>query len=107
MLSRPAKIGELGMIITSPAEHATAISERVAVKIRSLVAERLGVEIKRVSDDARLVNDLGADWLDCLELLIAIEDDFAIEFADDEIERVVAVADLVRFVEAHQQIRTK
>lgn len=94
------------MTISSSAQHATATNEGVAMKIRSLVAEHLGVDTERVSDDARFVNDLGADWLDCLELLIAIEDDFSIEFADDEIERVVAVADLVRFVEAHQQMGT-
>jgi acyl carrier protein len=88
-------------------QPATAINDRVALKIRSLVAEHLGVDTKRVSDEAQFMKDLGADWLDCLELAIAIEEDFNIEFADDDIERLVAVGDLVRFVETHQQITTK
>jgi acyl carrier protein len=97
--------GELSMSISSLKEHTTATNEKTALQIRSLVAEHLGVDTKRVSDEARFVNDLGADWLDCLELMIAIEEDFGIEFPDDEIGRIAVVGDLIRFVEAHQ--RTK
>jgi acyl carrier protein len=88
-------------------QPATATNDEVALKVRNLVAEHLGVDAKRVSDEAQFMNDLGADWLDRLELAIAIEEDFNIEFADDDIERLVAVGDLVRFVKAHQRITTK
>jgi acyl carrier protein len=84
-----------------------AINEKAAMQVRSLVAEHLGVDTKLVSDEARFVSDLGADWLDCLELMIAIEEDFGIEFADDEVERLIAVGDLIRSVEAHQRMATK
>jgi acyl carrier protein len=95
------------MNIGSLKEHMTATNEKAALEVRSLVAEHLGVDTKRVLDEARLVNDLGADWLDCLELMIAIEEDFGIEFSDDEIERLVVVGDLIRFVEAHQRTVAK
>jgi acyl carrier protein len=77
------------------------------MQVRSLVAEHLRVDAKRVSDEARFVKDLGADWLDCLELMIAVEEDFGIEFADDEVEKLVVVGDLIRSVQAHQQITAK
>jgi acyl carrier protein len=80
----------------------SVLNEGIAQKVRGLVAEHLGVDPKRVSDEARLAKDLGADWLDCLELVIAIEEDFDVEFRDDEVERLVNVGDLVRFVEAHR-----
>jgi acyl carrier protein len=91
----------------SSKQHTTAISEKAAMQVRSLVAKHLGVDTKLVLDEARFANDLGADWLDCLEVIIAIEEDFGIEFADDEVERLVAVGDLIRSVEAHQRIATK
>jgi len=90
----------------SSEEHTTAINEKAAMEVRSLVAEHLGVDTKLVSDEARFMKDLGADWLDCVELIIAVEEDFGIEFADDEVERLVSVGDLIRSVEAHQRIAT-
>jgi acyl carrier protein len=81
-------------------EPATAINERIA--IRNLIAEQLGVDAKRVSDEAHFLNDLGADWLDRLELMIAIEDRYGIEIADDVVDKMVAVGDLMRFIEAHR-----
>ena len=88
------------MTISSFTQQAAAMNEDVAAKVRNLIAEHLGVEAKRVSDDARFLKDLGADWLDRLELVIVIEDRFGIEIADDAVDRMQAVGDLIRFVEA-------
>ncbi len=75
--------------------------ERSAM-VRSLIAGHLAVNPRRVTDEARLVEDLGADWLDRLELLIAIEDEFSgLEIGEDEADRMMAVGDLIRFVESH------
>jgi len=87
--------------------HATAVDQDVAMNIRSLVARHLGVDARRVSDDARFVNDLGADWLDRLELMIVVEEHFDVEFADDDLDRLVAVGDLIRFIEDHRQLKAK
>jgi acyl carrier protein len=81
-------------------QPATAINERIA--IRNLIAQQLGVDANRISDEAHLLNDLGADWLDRLELMIVIEDHYGIEFADDVVDKIVAVGDLMRFIEAHR-----
>jgi acyl carrier protein len=80
--------------------RATVTSDGVATEIRNLIANRLGVAAERVSDEAHFVEDLGADWLDRLELMIAIEDQFVgIEIADDVADQMVVVGDLIRFVE--------
>jgi acyl carrier protein len=69
--------------------------------VRTLIAAHLGVDIARVTDDAHLRDDLGADWLDRLELMIAIEDQFAdVEITDADVDRIDVVGDLIRHVES-------
>lgn len=88
------------MGIHSFAQRAMATGESLATEVRNLIASRLGVAAERVSDEAHFIEDLGADWLDRLELMIAIEDQFAgIEIADDVADQMVVVGDLIRFVE--------
>jgi acyl carrier protein len=68
--------------------------------VRALIADHLGVDIKRVTDEAHLTGDLGADWLDRLELMIAIEDQFAdVEITDDDADQIDVVGDLIRHLE--------
>ena len=69
-------------------------------KIRALIAKHLGFEIERITDEAHFANDLGADWLDRVELVIAIEDQFAgVEITDDDVDQINVVADLIRCIE--------
>ena len=91
------------MSISSFTQQTTVANESVAMDVRSLVAEYLGVDANRVSDEAQFFNDLGADWLDRLELMIAIEEHFDVEIDDDNVEKLIAVGDLIRFIEAHHQ----
>jgi acyl carrier protein len=68
--------------------------------VRTFIANHLGVDIKRVTDEAHFTEDLGADWLDRLELMIVIGDRFdGIEIADDEMDRIDVVGDLIRYIE--------
>jgi acyl carrier protein len=83
------------------------MNEGTATNVRILIAEHLGVDAKRVSDESHFLNDLGADWLDRLELMIVLEDYFGIEFADDDVEKLAAVGDLIRLIEAHRQLATR
>ncbi len=69
--------------------------------IRTLIAEHLRVEVERVTDEARFLDDLGADWLDRLELMIAVEDQFTgLEITDDQVDRIEVVSDLIRYIES-------
>jgi acyl carrier protein len=82
-------------------EQTTAMRGDLASgKIRALIAKHLGIEIERVTDDAHFANDLGADWLDRVELVIAIEDQFAgVEITDDDVDQMNVVADLIQCIE--------
>ena len=98
-----ARIGGLMMMIGSltPSEQTTVIKEVFATNdVRTLVANHLGVSVCRVTDEANFTDDLGADWLDHLELMMMVEDRFpGVEIADDEVDRIQVVGDLIRFIE--------
>ena len=68
-------------------------------RVRTLIAEYLGVDANRVTDEARFSDDLGLDWLDRLELMILIEDEFAeIEFSESDATQIEVVGDLIRIL---------
>jgi acyl carrier protein len=80
----------------------------LAVKVREIIAEHLGVASDRLTDEARLHDDLGADWLDRLELMIAIEDQMAgIEIDDVVVDQIDTVGDLMRVIESVQSGRAR
>jgi acyl carrier protein len=82
-------------------QQITAVKEGfITEDIRTLIADHLGVDVKRVTDEAHVADDLGADWLDRLELMIAIEDQFAdVEMTDDNVDQI-DVGDLIRHIES-------
>jgi len=88
-----------GGLISS--DQRTAIKTAFAAKdVRTLVASHLGISIGRVTDEAHFTDDLGADWLDRLELMMAVENQFAgLEITDDDVDRIEVVADLIRHIE--------
>ena len=68
-----------------------------ADRVRRLIAEYLGVDAKRVTDEAHFSDDLGLDWLDRLELMILIEDEFPdVEISDNDANHIRVVGDLIR-----------
>ena len=68
-------------------------------KIQSMLAEALDLPIEKVTADAKIVDDLGADSLDVVELLSQLEDEFGITIPDEEIEKLVTVADVASTLE--------
>jgi len=71
-----------------------------ADEVRTLIADYLGIGAKQVTDEAHLGDDLGLDWLDQLELMILIEDEFAgVEFSDAAVSEIEVVGDLIRHIE--------
>src|SRR5438034_6432176 len=86
-------------ILSSSIQQIPATRDRF-IEIRTLIAEHLDVDIQRVTDEAHFVDDLGADWLDRLELMIMIEDRFGgLEISDDDADQIKVVGDLIRYVE--------
>ena len=68
-------------------------------KVVALIAEELGVDASKITLDTNLVDDLGADSLDAVELVMAIEDEFGIEVADEDAQSIKTVADIVKILE--------
>lgn len=73
-----------------------------AAKVREIIANELGVEIEKVTDDASFVEDLGADSLDTVELVMAFEEEFSIEIPDEDAEKMQSVGDAIRYLQERQ-----
>ena len=71
----------------------------VVQKVKSIIAEQLGVKPEEVTDSASFVDDLGADSLDTVELVMALEEEFGIEIPDEDAEKMSSVGEAVRYVE--------
>ena len=73
----------------------------VSAKVKSIIVEQLGVEEDEVKDNAKFIDDLGADSLDTVELVMALEEEFSIEISDDDAEKIMTVQDAVTYVKSH------
>ncbi len=75
------------------------MAEAVADRVRAIIAEQLGVKAEEVTDAASFIEDLGADSLDTVELVMALEEEFGIEIPDEDAEKMTSVGDAVRYIE--------
>ena len=71
----------------------------VAQRVKKIVVEHLGVEADKVTDNASFIDDLGADSLDTVELVMAFEEEFGIEIPDEAAEKIVTVNDAIKFIQ--------
>jgi len=69
-----------------------------AEKVRKIIVERLGVKPEEVTDEASFVDDLGADSLDVVELVMAFEEAFDVEIPDEDAEQITTVGDAIRYI---------
>lgn len=72
----------------------------VRERVQAIIVEQLGVDEKEVNDAASFIDDLGADSLDTVELVMAFEEEFELEIPDEDAEEITTVADAVRYIEA-------
>jgi acyl carrier protein len=70
-------------------------------KIRQIVADQLGVDVDEVTPEASFVDDLGADSLDTVELVMALEEEFGLEIPDEDAEKISTVDDAIKYIEEH------
>lgn len=71
----------------------------VTEKVKSIISEQLGVKQEEVTPEASFIDDLGADSLDTVELVMALEEEFGIEIPDEDAEKITTVGDAVRYIE--------
>tara|TARA_B110000014_G_C19830445_1_gene430655 strand:- start:27 stop:260 length:234 start_codon:yes stop_codon:yes gene_type:complete len=71
----------------------------ISEKVKNIVIEHLGVEADKVVENASFIDDLGADSLDTVELVMAFEEEFGVEIPDDAAETITTVQDAIKFIE--------
>ena len=84
--------------INQGGELETMSSEEVFDKVKEIIVEQLGVAENSVTEEASFIDDLGADSLDIVELIMALEEEFDIEIPDSDAEKVVTVSDVVDYI---------
>ena len=76
------------------------MAKDVADKVKKMVVEHLGVDETKVTDEANFIDDLGADSLDTVELVMAFEEEFGSEISDSDAEKILTVGDAIKFIES-------
>lgn len=76
--------------------------DSTAEKVKNIIVEQLGVNAEQVVPEAKFIEDLGADSLDTVELVMAFEEEFDIEVPDEDAEKLVSVADVIKYIDEHK-----
>jgi acyl carrier protein len=102
-LSGRAAITARRRIVTAntprPQEHAMSDTAEITKQVKEIVVEHLGVEEAKVTETASFIDDLGADSLDTVELVMAFEEKFGIEIPDDAAEKITTVKDAIDYIQ--------
>ena len=77
----------------------------IGERVKKIVVEHLGVEPEKVVDAASFIDDLGADSLDTVELVMAFEEEFGIEIPDEDAEKITRVKEAVEYIESHSKAK--
>ena len=78
------------------------MADNNAQKVRDIIEKELGVEREKLSDDASFIEDLGADSLDIVELVMAFEEEFGVEIPDDAAEKITTVRDAIEYIDQNK-----
>ena len=76
-----------------------------AARVREIIAQELGVEQEKVTDEANFVEDLGADSLDTVELVMAFEEEFGVEIPDEDAEKITRVKEAIEYIDTHSKTK--
>ena len=78
------------------------MAKPVEERVKEIICEQLGVEDEEVNPNAKFIEDLGADSLDTVELVMAFEEEFGLEIPDEEAEKIVTVSDAINYIKENQ-----
>ena len=78
-------------------------SPEMVERLKKIVAEQLGVDESKIVPNARFTDDLNADSLDLVEMIMSLEEEFGVEIPDEDAEKIVSVQDAITYIEAHSQ----
>jgi acyl carrier protein len=95
-----------GALQSGPDQEKTKVEESdmsdIAERVKKIVIDHLGVDAEKVTEGASFIDDLGADSLDTVELVMAFEEEFGVEIPDDAADSILTVGDAVKFIEKAQ-----
>ncbi len=77
------------------------MAEELEAKVKKIIVDQLGVDADEVTPEASFIEDLGADSLDTVELVMALEEEFSLEIPDEEAEKIVKVKDAIAYIQTH------
>ena len=80
-----------------------AAEKTIEQRVKAIITEQLGVNSDQVTPDAKFIEDLGADSLDTVELVMALEEEFGQEIPDEEAEKLQSVGDVIKYIEEKQK----
>jgi acyl carrier protein len=79
-----------------------ATPEEIAERVKSIIVEQLGVSMEEVTPAASFIEDLGADSLDIVELIMALEEEYDLEIPDEDAEKIQTVEDVTKYIQSKQ-----
>lgn len=77
------------------------MSQTIETRVVGIIADQLGVDEKEVKSESKFIEDLGADSLDIVELIMAMEEEFDVEIPDEEAEKIMVVNDVISYLKSH------
>jgi acyl carrier protein len=89
-------------LATEPVKGGERVSDQeLKDKVTQIIVQQLGVEADKVTPDSTFIDDLGADSLDIVELIMAFEEEFSIDIPDEDAEKITAVKNVLEYIKAH------
>ena len=77
------------------------MSEDITQKVKDIIVEQLGVDASQVTESAKFIEDLSADSLDTMEMVMALEEEFSLEIPDEDAEKITSVQDAISYITTH------
>ena len=93
-------VDKINKIFINKLTKRNKMSDDISSKVKKIVADHLGIDEAKVNDDSSFIDDLGADSLDTVELVMAFEEEFGSEISDSEAEKILTVGDAIKFIES-------
>ncbi len=78
------------------------MANNIEQRVKEIIADQLGVDIEQIKPESKFVDDLGADSLDVVELIMAFEEEFGIEIPDEDAEKIATVGDVLNYIKEKQ-----
>lgn len=79
------------------------MSDTISERVKAAISEKLGVDLAKVTEDARFIDDFGADSLDTVDLVMALEDEFGVEISNKDSQNIQSVKDAIDFIKQHSK----